>query len=136
MTNPPKRAGTAYERKVASYAQSRGLPWDRAPLRGSRDQLDITGAAPIGLLVGCKGIRRGVDMRSRLAEAADQSARAKANYLAGEGAPGYRPDIAAVQILQRSGAPIGDHYAVMTVDDLFTLVHRLTELERTVSGQA
>jgi hypothetical protein len=129
MTNAPKRAGTAYERKVADHAQARGLPWERAPLRGSRDQLDIQGSAPAGFLVGCKGITRGVDMRSRLAAAMDQARAAVANYLRNDNAPGWRADVVGVQILQRSGAPVGQHYAVMTYDDLLSLVQRITELE-------
>jgi hypothetical protein len=128
MTNAPKRAGTAYERKVADHAQAKGLPWERAPLRGSRDQLDIQGSAPAGFLVGCKGITRGVDMRSRLAAAMDQARAAKANYWKAR-PPGFRPDVVAVQVLQRSGAAIGQHYAVMEYDDLLALVLRLTELE-------
>ena len=133
MTNAPKRAGTAYENRGVKYAQSKGLPWDRAPLRGTRDELDTTGAAPGGFLVGFKAIRRGVDMRSRLAEAMDQAAAAKANYHA-RAVPGHRADIVAVQILQRSAAtgstPIGDHYALMTYDDLLSLAWRLNELEQ------
>jgi hypothetical protein len=135
MTNAPKRAGTAYERRGVTYAQGKGLPWDRAPLRGSRDQLDVSGSAPGGLLVGFKAIRRGVDMRSRLAEAMDQAKRAKDNYHRAK-IPGHRADVAAVQILQRSAmtgsTPIGDHYAVMTYDDLLAIAVRLNELEQTV----
>ena len=129
MTNAPKRAGTAYERKVADHAKARGLPWDRAPLRGPRDQLDIQGSAPAGFLVGCKGIKRGVSMNDRLAEAMAQVHRAKDNYLADGNAPGWRAGIVGVQILQKSGAPIGQHYAVMEYDDLLALVARLSELE-------
>jgi hypothetical protein len=131
--NAPKRAGTAYERKVADHAQEAGLPWDRAPLRGSRDQLDIQGSAPAGFLVGCKGIRRGVDMSDRLAEAMAQARAAVENYHHAQ-PPGYRPDVIGVQILQKSGAPVGRHYAVMEYDDLLTLVHRLMQLEAHAAG--
>jgi hypothetical protein len=130
MTNAPKRAGTAYERRVEQHVQKRGLPWSRAPLRGSRDQLDLQGCQLLGFLVGTKGIRRGVDMRSRLADAMDQARRAKANYLADDSAPGYRADIVAVQVLQKQDTNTGQHYAVMELDDLLTLALRVAALEQ------
>lgn len=133
--NAPKRAGTAYERRAAEHAQAKGLPWDRAPLRGKRDELDITGSAAAGLLVGCKGIRRGVAMGDRLAEAMAQGRAAVENYHKRRPV-GHRDDIHAVQILQKSGAPIGQHYAVMEYDDLLAIAKRLLELEALVEHQA
>ena len=60
MSGVAGRAGPAWERVVADYAASPrfGLPWDRAPLRGARDLLDLQGTLPAGFLVGCKAIRR------------------------------------------------------------------------------
>ena len=63
------RAGPAWERTVADYAAERyGLPWDRAPLRGARDLLDLQGCLPAGFLVGCKAIRRVKSAEQWLAE--------------------------------------------------------------------
>ena len=59
MSGVAGRAGPTWERTVADYAAGRyGLPWDRAPLRGTRDLLDLQGCLPAGFLVGCKAIRR------------------------------------------------------------------------------
>src|ERR1700679_217501 len=48
----PKRAGRTWENVVVAEGQAAGLPWDRAPLRGKRDLLDVTGCLPGGWLVG------------------------------------------------------------------------------------
>lgn len=43
MTNPPRQKGTRAETAIVRYAQTVGFPWaDRQPLRGTRDQADIT----------------------------------------------------------------------------------------------
>jgi len=52
------RTGAKWERIAVDYAAGKGLPWDRAPLRGTRDLLDTQGCLPAGFLVGYKGIRR------------------------------------------------------------------------------
>ncbi len=124
----PKRAGTAWERKVADYAQAHGLPWDRAPLRGSRDLLDLQGCLPGGWLVGCKGIKRGVNMGDRMSEAMRQCERALVN-LEHARPVGYRADVIPVQVMQRSGYPVGKAYVVASYDDFLRLAAIRQECE-------
>src|SRR5260370_32431931 len=71
------RTGAKWERVVADYARDiYALPWDRAPLRGTRDLLDIQGCLPAGFLVGCKGIRRGSSVGAKIRQAMCQCDRA------------------------------------------------------------
>jgi hypothetical protein len=118
--NRPRRAGSAYERKVADYAQKSGFPWDRAPLRGARDLLDITGCLAAGWLIGCKAIGRGVALSKRMSDAMNQADEALTNLEALKPV-GYRDDVIPVQVLQRSGFPIGKAYVVMDYDNFLRL---------------
>jgi len=130
MVNRPKRAGTAYERQVADYCAALpwNLPWDRAPLRGSRDLLDLQGPQYAGLLVGCKAISRGTPFGLRISEAMDQCDQALVN--SGQPATvnghGYRTveagGIVPVQVMQRSGYPLGKHYVVTQLDYFLAMV--------------
>ena len=124
MAGVTGRAGATWERIVADYAADRGLPWDRAPLRGNRDRLDLTGTIPAGLLVGCKAItRRGAaSFGAKISEAMDQCDRALVNM----GHPSERDGngrlfvasmgIVPVQVMQRSGYPVGKAYVVTQYD--------------------
>lgn len=124
------RAGPAYERAVADYAADRGLPWDRAPLRGARDRLDLQGTLPSGFLVGCKAKRRGSEFGAKISEAMDQCDRALVNL----GHPSERDGngrlfvasmgIIPVQVMQRTGYPIGKHYVVTELDYFLDLAVR------------
>jgi hypothetical protein len=126
------QAGPRWERTVADYARDAwGLPWDRAPLRGSRDLLDIQGCLPAGFLVGCKAIRRGTSFGQKISEAMDQCDRALINL----GRP-VRPlegtayaavdcgGVVPVQVMQRSGYPPGKAYVVTELDYFLDLAVR------------
>jgi hypothetical protein len=132
MSGVAGQAGPRWERTVADYARDAwGLPWDRAPLRGSRDLLDIQGCLPAGFLVGCKAIRKGTSFGQKISEAMDQCDRALMNI----GCQGTKQanghfvivdcgGIVPVQIMQRSGYPVGKSYAVTETDYLLDLVVR------------
>lgn len=124
------RTGSTWERVVADYAASAGLPWDRAPLRGTRDLLDIQGSLPGGWLVGCKGIRRGTEFGAKISGAMDQCDRALLNLR-----HPYKTDgngrllvesngIIPVQVMQRSGYPTGKAYVVLQLDHFLDLAVR------------
>ena len=133
--NRPKRAGSAYERLVADYcaAEPWDLPWDRAPLRGSRDLLDLQGPQAAGFLVGCKAITRGTAFGQRISEAMDQCDQALVNL--GQAATvnghGYRivqaGGIVPVQVMQRPGYPLGKNYVVTQLDYFLGLVRERIE---------
>ena len=131
MSGVAGRAGPTWERTVADYAVGRyGLPWDRAPLRGTRDLLDLQGCLPAGFLVGCKAIRRGVQFGAKISEAMDQCDRALVNI----GRPSSRDGngrllvdcggIVPVQVMQRSGYPPGKAYVVTELDYFLDLAVR------------
>ena len=120
MTNPPKARGTAWERRVADHAAAAGLPWDRAPLRGSSDLLDIVGCLPDGWLIGCKAISRRGNLADRMSKAMDEGRAALAN--AARLYPGRTSDVIPVQIVQRQGFATGRAYAVMEYDEFLRLV--------------
>lgn len=124
VTNRPKERGTAWERRVADHAQAAGLPWDRAPLRGSADLLDLTGCQSAGFLVGCKAISRSGSLADKLGPAMVQGRRAAENW--------YRmsdQEVLPVQVIQRSGYSVGEAYAVMEYDAFLRLVQRLVKAE-------
>jgi hypothetical protein len=112
--NASRERGTAWERRVADYFAARGLPWDRAPLRGTGDLLDIAGCLPMGWLVGCKA--RGPGKPVRLNEAMDEAA-AAVNRV-----PDGFDGVIGVQVVQRPQHSVGDAYVVMTADDFTDLV--------------
>jgi hypothetical protein len=119
MTNRPKAAGTKFERIIADYCHDKGMPWDRAPLRGGNDLLDIAGCLPMGWLIGCKSIQRGVPMSERLFAAMDQCHSASANLaaLAAAGRIHLPPqEVIPVQVLRRAGAATGRSYVVTELD--------------------
>ena len=131
MSGVAGRAGPTWERTVADYAaQTYGLPWDRAPLRGARDLLDLQGTLPAGFLVGCKAIRRGSTFGAKISEAMDQCDRALVNI----GRPHSRDGngrllvdcggIVPVQVMQRSGYPAGKAYVVTELDYFLDLAVR------------
>jgi hypothetical protein len=132
MSGVAGQAGPRWERTVADYARDAwGLPWDRAPLRGSRDLLDIQGCLPAGFLVGCKAIRRGTSFGQKISEAMDQCDRALINL----GNPSSRnygsahivvasEGIVPVQVMQRSGYPPGKAYVVTELDYFLDLAVR------------
>jgi hypothetical protein len=104
----PKRAGRAWENMVVSRAQAAGLPWDRAPLRGRRDLLDVTGCLPGGWLVGAKSSNRGTSAAVKIADAMDQCRRAMAVLEEDDQADGVIP----FQVIRRPNAHIDRSYAV------------------------
>lgn len=122
MTTPPKQIGTSYERRVADYAAGKPwlLPWDRAPLRGTADLLDISGSLPDGWLVGCKAITRRGNLADRLSGAMEQNRAAMANLE--RMYPGRASGVVPVQIVQRQGYPVGRSYAVMEFDQFLSVV--------------
>jgi hypothetical protein len=125
------RAGPNWERLVADYAHDvYGLPWDRAPLRGTRDLLDLQGCLPAGFLVGCKAIRRGSTFGTKISEAMDQCDRALINLGRPAGKDGNgrlhvdSGGIIPVQVMQRSGYPTGKAYVVTELDYFMDLAVR------------
>lgn len=128
MSGVTDRAGPKYERAVADYcAEYTGFPWDKAPPRGRKDRLDLTGTLDYGWLVGCKAIHRGVTFGQRISEAMTQCDMALINV----GRPAV-PDrrgfvvvdagrIVPFQVMQRSDYPLGKHYAVTQLDYLLNL---------------
>lgn len=108
----PKRAGRVWENKVVEHANSAGFSWDRAPLRGRRDLLDVTGTLAEGLLIGCKAVEKGVPMSSKLWAAMEQCRRALEHLPRNVDPAGILP----VQVIQRSGADVGEAYAVTEFD--------------------
>jgi hypothetical protein len=104
----PKRAGRSWENVVVAEGQAAGLPWDRAPLRGRRDLLDVTGCLPGGWLVGAKSANRGQSAAVKLFDAMDQCERAMAVLEADGKAEGVIP----WQIIKRPGADPRQAYAV------------------------
>ncbi len=144
MSNPPKERGSAWERRVVDRAQEAGLPWDRAPLRGSADLLDVQGCQAGGFLIGCKAISRSGSLADKLGPAMVQGRRAAENWMrlhaaAGRAAPqwsgiaeeirGLGPgEVVPVQIIQRSGYPVGQAYAVMEYDAFLRLAVELADL--------
>lgn len=123
--NQPKEIGSAWERRVADHFADAGLAYDRAPLRGRRDRLDIAGSLGDGFLIGAKAKtrRRVTGDQDRLSEAMREAADAiaKLPYTA-------RSETIGVQILQRPGYGVGKAYAVMTVDDLIRVIRAMREL--------
>ena len=128
MPGATDRAGARYERDVADHCHDDyGFPWDKAPPRGRRDRLDLTGCLDYGWLIGCKAIHRGVTFGQRISEAMDQCDQALINI----GRPAQRTPrgllvvdngrVVPVQVMQRSGYPIGKHYAVTELDYLLSL---------------
>lgn len=130
MSGVSGQAGPRWERTVADYARDTwGLPWDRAPLRGSRDLLDIQGCLPAGFLVGCKAIRRGTAFGAKISEAMDQCDRALVNLgrpvtVTGRGRVIDCGGIVPVQVMQRSGYPPGKAYVVTELDYFLDLAVR------------
>lgn len=131
MSGVAGRTGPKWERIVADYARDvYGLPWDRAPLRGTRDLLDLQGCLPAGFLVGCKGIRRGTSFGLKISEAMDQCDRALINLgrPAGRSGQGHVlvdcGGIVPVQVMQRSGYPAGKAYVVTELDYFLDLAVR------------
>jgi len=119
-----KRKGTAWERRVADYAHARGFPWDRAPLRGSRDLLDIQGCLPDGWLIGTKNLSPET-LQARLSDAMNQCRRAVDNLLVLYPPP-MQQDVIPVQVVQRRNHRTGRAYVVLEFDDFL----RLAEMRR------
>lgn len=130
MSGVTGRAGAAWERVVADRAADAGLPWERAPLRGSHDLLDLQGTLPAGFLVGCKAIRRGTTFGQKISEAMDQCDRALVNLnhrfmRDGHGLVVVQSDgIIPVQVMQRSGYPVDKSYVVMQFGHFLDLAVR------------
>jgi hypothetical protein len=142
MSGVTDRAGPAWERKVADYAHDDyGLPWDRAPLRGARDRLDISGCIDDGWLVGCKAIHRGVNFGQRISEAMTQCDQALVNI--GRPAEHDRRGflvvdsgrVVPIQVMQRSGYPVGKAYVVTQLDYILRLAVARRALEAELAAQ-
>jgi hypothetical protein len=142
MSGATDRAGQRYERDVADYCHDvYGFPWDRAPLRGSRDRLDLTGTLDYGWLIGCKAIHRGVTFGQRISEAMTQADTALVNV--GRPAEADRRGflvvdsgrIVPVQVMQRSGYPVGKHYVVTQLDYFLRLAQERADADRGQDGR-
>jgi len=127
----PKRAGRAWELTVVDYANASGRTWDRAPLRGRRDLLDVTGCLPAGWLVGAKGVQNGVSAAKKLSEAADQSERALDNLPH----PYNRDEVIPWQIVQRPNAPVGRAYAVTDYNHMLQICAMRETWEKAQEGK-
>lgn len=120
MSNPPRERGTAWERRVVDHAQAAGLPWERAPLRGTQDLLDVQGCLPDGWLVGCKAISRKGNLADRMSRAMNEADAARLR--AADKYPGLAVDVIPVQVVQRQGKPVGTAYVVLGYDEFLALV--------------
>lgn len=126
MPGVTDRAGARYERNVADYLHDDGgFPFDKAPPRGRRDRLDITGSLDFGWLIGCKAIHRGVTFGQRISEAMAQCDAALVNV--GQPGPGR---IVPVQFMQRSGFPIAEHYVVTEARYFLALAQERREADQ------
>ena len=134
MAGVADRYGAAWERKIADYAHDRHkLPWDKGSTRGRKDLLDITGCLDMGWLIGGKAIHQGVSFGTRVSEAMAQCDRALVNagrpateHRAARGGGHYlvvdNGRIVPVQVMQRSGFPVGKAYVVTQYDYFLSLV--------------
>lgn len=114
--NKPREQGTRWERQVVDYLAARyELPWDRAPLRGRKDLLDVQGSLPDGWLVGCKA--KGPNAPLKLNEAMNET-RAAVGRLPEH----MQSGVIGVQVLQRPRYPVGRAYVVLELDDFARLV--------------
>ena len=140
MAGVTDRAGARWERTVVDHMHDEyGFPWDRAPLRGRRDRLDVTGCLDFGWLIGCKAIHRGVTFGQRVSEAMAQCDAALVN-VGRPATPGRSGPheylvvdaggIVPVQIMQRSGYPVGKAYAVTQLDYLLNLARERADADR------
>lgn len=108
----PNRAGREWENKIIDHANARGFGWQRTRRRARRDLLDVVGSLDDGWLIGAKAVQRGVPMSRKLWAAMDQCHRAI----------GFLPrnidadDVIPVQVIQRSGAGVGQAYVVTEYD--------------------
>ena len=119
----PNGSGPKWERDTVDYAYARGFRnWDRAPRRGNRDLLDVTGCQSDGWLIGCKAMSRAT-LSDRLSDAMNQCRAALANFE--RMYPGHK-DVIPVQILKRRNHRTGRAYVVMEFDDFL----RLAEMRR------
>lgn len=139
MSGVTDRAGARWERTVADYCNDPyGFPWDKAPPRGRRDRLDITGCLDYGWLIGCKAIHKGISFGTRISEAMAQCDAALVNV----GRPA-QPDpqgrgflvvdagrIVPFQVMQRSGYPVGKAYAVTQLDYILNLARERADTDR------
>ena len=114
----PKRAGRNWENLIVEHANAAGFDWDRAPLRGRRDLLDVTGCLPDGFLIGAKAIEVGVSPVEKMSGAMEQCHRAMENLARRGPAP---DDVIPFQIMQRRGVAVGRAYAVTEYDWLLRL---------------
>lgn len=138
----PKRAGREWENAVVDHANGRGFNWDRAPLRGARDLLDVTGCLPGGWLIGAKSLTTGARMDQRASEAMQQAHRALEN-LAERGLGGLPrsstvqvlDDVIPWQIMQRRGHPVGQAYAITEYDWMLRICELRRDAEKLARGK-
>lgn len=124
--NKPRELGTAWERRCVDYAVAKGLPWERAPLRGTADLLDVQGCLTDGWLVGFKAKRpKSGEPGDRLSQAMNEAHAASQRLPGGCDAVSVIP----VQVLQRPNYPVGRAYAVMEYED-FLLLARMRQMRR------
>jgi Holliday junction resolvase len=109
--NRPRRAGTAWETAVARFLRDRGFPADRSPLRGARDEGDVTGIP--GWVIECKAQRTW-----DLAGWCDEAAREAANAAARAGAYVHRWAV----VVKRFRRSVGDAYVVVDLDTFAELL--------------
>jgi len=126
-----------WERKIVAHAQERNLPWERRLRLGdNHDLLDVDGCLPGGWLIGAKSISRGTTFGKKISGAMDQCDQALLNLAR----PAVRDGngrliidsggIIPVQVMQRSGFPVGKAYAVLQYDYLLDLAVERQERSR------
>jgi hypothetical protein len=106
----PRRAGTAWETAVVKFLRDRGFRVDRSPLRGARDEGDVTGIP--GWVIECKAQRTW-----NLAVWCDEAA-CEAGNAADRAGTSHRWAV----VVKRFRRGVGDAYVVVNLDTFAELL--------------
>lgn len=107
--NRQREQGTAFERRVADFAASHDLPWDRAPLTGRKDRGDLTGTLAYGVVVEIKSKAPGKPIRLNDAMVQAEAAVQRVPFRYGHVVPAV--------ITQRAGYMMADQFVTMRLSD-------------------